>query len=348
MEGNATTYYISVDESGHWEKTIDNDLSEGIHAARFISDSGEREAVLFEVVEEGELNAKQSGFSKTLPDLFWYGAILFCFLFLILVLYTVRLGMYADKEEKEKKEHRRLGLDSEEEKEHQYTLTAIIVATVLIIFAIYAFVLMSREPHRIPGSSIFNFGKKVEEVMQKPHKLSGSVIDPILEKGVVGVDLSVGDTRVRTQEGGFYQFGSVYSEEGIEMTHPLLKRKIVLLAPKEKMDVYFDAGLYNVMVDIVDLESRGRISQIFEKKHPDILPTERKSDFVDEYESIYSGDDITNQFIEVNNFVLQTNWKGNKEYPRTFEKAITCELRNDGGTRSYTFVLDKGLWWYAK
>ncbi|MEI6238013.1 MAG: Ig-like domain-containing protein [bacterium] len=74
--------------------------------------------------------------------------------------------------------------------------------------------------------------------------VSGQVLDPINNQAVNGVDLVVGDTSIKTSDGGNFSFDNVNEKIGIKVTSPNL-HKTLYFVQNRNSDIFFDANMYN-------------------------------------------------------------------------------------------------------
>ncbi len=140
----------------------------------------------------------------------------------------------------------------------------------LVAIAIGIIVWSSRTPNTFtPMVNRVRSTLGTAETAPREVAVSGRFVDPRNPaQSVVGIDLVSGDTAIRTQEGGRFQFEAVSEETGIRLTHPSLMRAFVWVpvARVENSEVPFDPSLLNAIVTRADAEARGdqaRVQTLF-------------------------------------------------------------------------------------
>jgi len=176
-------------------------------------------------------------------------------------------------------------------------------------------------------------------------KVSGSVVLPLTHTPVSGVDLSVGDTSIRTKDSGGFVFPEVSVETGIRLTHPEILRAIVILpsggsAEEEAMNILFDTALYNTLITIADREARGNVHAVYNHLTLQIQEKLSPEEFSRFYEVIFLEDDITNQEIVVREIRRTLDYQ-NEQFDLRFKNVIEFELVNDNQTKWYRFVYEE-------
>ncbi len=88
----------------------------------------------------------------------------------------------------------------------------------------------------------------------------GSLQTPLGNQAVSGVDLTLGDTSIRTSGSGQFAFPNAYVGDSIRINHPMLKRAIAWrLSEGGQLLLPFDPGLFNALNDTLET-SKGSIS----------------------------------------------------------------------------------------
>lgn len=176
---------------------------------------------------------------------------------------------------------------------------------------------------------------------EKAFKVSGSVVDLLTYDPVSGVDLTVNDTSIKTDESGQFVFTDVSVKEGIRLTHPELLRAIVKLPStdsREQMtDILFDVSLYNTLITIIDREARGNIEAVYKYLAPEIKEKYSREVFREEYVSLFAEADITNQEIVLRSILRNSDYL-NAKLDIRFSDIIEFEVINNREAKWYRFI----------
>lgn len=183
-------------------------------------------------------------------------------------------------------------------------------------------------------------------------KVSGAVIDPLTNAPVAGVDLTVGDTSIRTGETGRFVFPSVGTKTGIRLTHPDLLRAIVKLpstrADKQASDILFNTFLYNTLITILDREARGNVGAIYDHLLPAIQERISREAFRGGFELFFLEENLLDQEIIIRQVRRTLDHKVD-DFDLRLDEVIEFEVMRGIGTRWYRFVEsddEKGLSWH--
>jgi hypothetical protein len=181
----------------------------------------------------------------------------------------------------------------------------------------------------------------VPERGEKTVRISGSVVEFLTRSPVSGVDLTVNDTSIKTDDSGQFVFTDVSVKEGIRLTHPELLRAIVKLpdtnSREQTTDILFDVPLYNMLITIIDREARGNIEAVYEYLAPEIKEKISRESFRKEYSPIFAEADIINQEIVLRS-MLRNNDYYNSDLDIRFSDIALFEVVNNEETKQYRFI----------
>lgn len=232
-------------------------------------------------------------------------------------------------------------------------IIAIFVITLVVGGGAYLFLAGER------GEKVGERGEKGEEKIVKVVKVSGVVIDPVTDSPVSNVDLVVGDMSIRTQEAGRFVFTKVGTKTGIRLTHPELLRAIVKLpvyprverlvvnssplglpdtrAAEQVTDILFNVLLYNTLIEIVDREARGNLDAVYDHLAPQIKEKLSREVFREEFGSMFTEEDITNQEIVIRGMRRTPDYY-NRQLDLRFSNIIEFELVNGENSKWYALI----------
>ena len=179
--------------------------------------------------------------------------------------------------------------------------------------------------------------------------VSGVIIEPINHQGVMGVDLSVGDTNIHTDKGGYFVFNNLKQGDSIKINHPLLRRTVEKIIDGGRMNILFDVNLFNSLSEIIDLELRGNYASIYEKLPLEIKNKISEVEFASEAinESKKFTGNISDQRIVIGKEEIIREWVSEK-YDVLFEKVLNIEVYGNGNLFDYYFVNIDGGWFIIK
>lgn len=341
---------VKADESGNWEVESEQGIEAGGHAVVATDENGELDKAFF-VVQEEQFPTIFVRVKEVMPSFYLYFGLLLLLLIVALLLNNIRLsekvkrlikkikelhGFYVSKDRKslvpgelEKKE-------KEEESRYKF------FALTQIIFLIIGVV-------AIIGLVIFLFSSKdgFEEITAVD-KVSGSVVEPFTGQMVENVDLTVGEVSIRTGSSGQYVFPQLGDYISVRITHPGLTKAVVKkVEDNERMDIYFDVGMYNILSFIVDLDIRGRYKDIYDKYLDDELKQNVDINyFLKSHQSVFNEDNILDQDLIVKSVKTYDEWfskRLNTKFAKVVE--INLENRHTGEIGTYFLRLnDEGGW----
>lgn len=204
-----------------------------------------------------------------------------------------------------------------------------IFAAMIVILGILgaaAFWFMSRPPEPEPEYFV---------------KISGSIVDPLGSGSVSGVDLTVGDTSIRTSASGNFVFPSVSSYTGIRMTHPELLRAVVKLpavpeGEEETVSLFFSPALYNALITVIDREARGNPDKVYELLADEIQDVITKEEYQELFEPFFTEADIAAQEVVMREIVNATDFVS-EVIEQRFD-VIAFEVVRDNDVKTYRFV----------
>lgn len=180
--------------------------------------------------------------------------------------------------------------------------------------------------------------------------ISNYLVDPVTSQGFEGVDVSFMNTSIRTDKSGQFSFSQVPTTARISMTYPLLKKTISkeIFKDEEKgAGIHFSPDMYNAIIEIVDIESRGDYGKIYQYLHPKIKQKTSASVLQKEYKSIFDIQNVGDQELVVAETEKLGSWLS-KRYDIYFENAFLVKVRNGSKTAEYRLVYEDGSWWLLR
>jgi len=353
MDTNDTTtssanqaYQIKSDAAGNWNMVIDKKVAPGPHVVTVQDDRGNETQAIMYILDNGQAVQTQTPIQNIItvgtsvpqvvdrmisitPPFLFYALALMAIMIIILIINALRLNKQA-KHRGKKKVH---GLN--------YLLLAII-AIIMIVTLIASF--------GYRANRFWNWGGQQQQQNQTM-EVSGRLINPLTSEGADGADLVSGNTSIRTNVGGQFQFSNV-TADGILLTHPNLLRAFALLpndsSAKQSWTIYFDVNLYNTLIKVIDLEARGNNLTVYDLLAPQIKEKITADQYQSSAQSIYTPADINDQQINL----LQTSWLDNyeaKAYGLKFDKVVRLKAAANGATSDYYFVFNgTDGWWLIK
>lgn len=179
--------------------------------------------------------------------------------------------------------------------------------------------------------------------------ISGNLISPLDKKGIAGADVSFGGTSSRTDVSGFYSFSAIRPSEGIKINHPEIKKAIL---KKENLgigeNVYFDPAMFNELIAVADLESRGKFSEIY-KNHLNPLVKNKisESDFLKNYQATFNSANLADQELVITKTELFEKESIDK-YDILVPVLVRIGVENKDKKTTYELVYDSGKWTIIK
>jgi len=178
------------------------------------------------------------------------------------------------------------------------------------------------------------------------NKFSGQLLDPVTFQGIKA-DLSSGDTTVKTSESGYFVFNQVRADEGVYLTHPALQRSVTFLPNKkqngEMMSWYFSPEMYNTLIQVLDLEARGKFDDIY-KKLPEVVS--QKTDtatFFANYKTHLTPNNVKDQTVFIKEVSVIDRWK-NEKYEILFDKVYPITVFHNNKSEVYYLLYEAGEW----
>ena len=324
---SVTQKNTQADQSGKWQITIPNDFGPGQHTA-IIKDqsSGNKGVVIFKNPEKPYLINK---IQKVIPEGFFYAMLL---IFLIMLLLLVNYFFLSRKN--------RL---KERRKDLQRYLRGIKFASIFCLVLLLALFIAGLAFNK-NISWIGLFKKQITKIQEKPFDVTGSIVDTSDGKGVSGLDLSVGNVSIHTSEGGFFSFNSINSSSEIKITAPQLTKALAKKVDGKEMKVLFDYDMYNKLINVIDLESRGKIGDIYDKYLSDGIKNKTsKADFIKNYNSIFTDANILDQKIVIGKVELIKDWVS-KKYDIEQKNVISIEAFNGSKSKIFDLIFDGKNW----
>ena len=337
--GTAQPYAFDLQSSvsGDWNLMIDKNLSPGPHVIMAEDEYGNTDEALIYILKQTETptGTSAAGGEFGLIDrvtaaapaisiiVIWFLVILVA----IAALNMLRLAKNADIEAAASIPRRT-----------KYFRLNIIVAAVLVGLALFAGIFF------IYKLGYFKITKVAPEMILD--KVSGQVIDPLTLQGVK-VDLSSGDTMVKTSGSGYFVFSRMNAGEGIRLTHPDLKRAVVLLPDtghdEQVISWIFNLEMYNVLIDTLDAEARGKFGDIYKN-----LPAEARNkidsaQFTGDYKTILTPVNTEDQTVVIKNISMIDQW-GDNRYQLLFDKVYAFDVLANKKTDTFYLVNEAGEW----
>jgi len=254
---NAPTQPINIetqaDASGHWGLQINSNIAAGPHVVVVTDQAGNQAQAIMYVIKEQRLNRRSSKASgppcRRALCMFFY-----CWRRPSFFLELVNLLLAR------KVDHSRLKFRK------KYVWRVMLISIVMLFLVAGTGVWVNRETNFL--QSLFPAKAVTLE------KVSGQLINPSTLQPVSGADLQVGDTAIHVGESGQYIFGNVDPRLGIRATYPSLNRALVFFPDgkntTETLNIYFDAGMYNVLIQAADDESWGKFADEYSLLEPSL------------------------------------------------------------------------------
>lgn len=324
---------LSSDEQGNFSFEIDKSLSPGQHVITVQDENGNYDDAVLYVTEEKPAPPIINTVTNIIPNNFFWAILVLFLLILALIADLLHLAKKADDPE-----------DQTFETTHRYhfTINAIIFSAIILVVVFFTGVYLNRETNFLAGMVHDTASEQGKNV-----KVSGKMTDPITLKGVKGIDLVSLNTSIRTTESGQYIFGSVNTLKGIRATYPNLIRALVYLPDKgssdQRMDIYFNADMYNLLVQVADLEMRGIYSDVYTYLAPEIKERVAMERFMEENSTIFTSKNIAEQEIFITGTQLIDNYTVDK-YGLKFNKVVQINVHANGKVAAYYFVHNPEGW----
>ncbi|MBU0646402.1 hypothetical protein KJ611_02925 [Patescibacteria group bacterium] len=356
---------VRTDADGNWQLDLLNQLKPGLYQITAYDNQGHQDHAMIligEVVAASRLASSLTqrwqldGGQPLLPPAFAYAIFLLLLIIIALGANMVRLGDKIDKEITKRKRHearlqemqtKTCSLEEKYKKQHWYMRNATIVAAIAIVLALIFGLVLNFQ------AGVFDRQPAAPAIATTIVSVSGSLVSPFEEQGVPGVDVVAGTTQIRTDEGGWYSFTDIPLENGVRLTHPNLLRPIVKgleefsvnnqkTAKAFPVKIYFDINLFNTLTKIVDLEARGRYSEIYDQVAQATQSQITRDRFVEHYQPIFNLEDIGDQELYVATLTTHQQWTS--RFNNQFNNVVAVTLSNNSQTATYYLMLVDDLW----
>lgn len=356
---------VRTDANGNWQLDFLDQLEPGLHPVVAIDEFGNQDySIIFieETIFEPRLGSSltqrlQMGEGQPLlPPFFAYAVFFLLLIIILLSVNMVRLGGKIDKEILKRKNHearlkevqtQTCNLEKQYKKQHRYLRNATVVAVVAVVLSLVFGVVLNYQV------GVFDKKSITPTVATTLVSVSGSLITPFENQGVPGVDILAGETRIRTDESGWYSFTNISLADGVRLTHPNLSRAIVKgleefsinnqkTAKAFPVKIYFDVNLFNTLIKVVDLEARGRYNEIYEQIALPIQESLPQTEFVNNYQPIFSVNDISDQELVITNITTHSLWTS--KYDLRLNDVVAITLSNEGQEATYYLMQIDDLW----
>ena len=338
-----STMETQADSNGNWGVEIPQTISPGMHKVMVETENGEQQDLaLFNMPVRTQLIDR-----PVQADVghFLYPLAFLAVLVLVLAANSLRLMVKSKKVKK-----------SDLARKQKYTtiftvFTALIAVILVVYIAIQSDWLNSSNPLNQNNTSLVQ--SQNNNIIPQPSDkidINGLVLDPLTNQGVAGVDLETGDTNIRTEEGGAYNFTGVSLDSYLKITHPELKKTILkTISPDEggKMDILFNIQMLNGLLQFIDNEASGDYLALYNQL-PTIVSTKIPADqFIADYQPSFTGKDLAQQSIKIAKIQKIDSWTSDK-YDLLFSEVVQIQVLTDPGTANYYAVQEAGEWRYIK
>ncbi len=131
--------------------------------------------------------------------------------------------------------------------------------------------------------------------------ISGLVVEPLEQQPISGLNLSLNEVSITTDKSGYYSFTDLKKQDNfIRLNEPNLKQAFkIYIKNKSKMNIYFDVDLYNLLFEILNLESDNKYGIIYNKLSPELKTKINKNDFINCYQDVVDKDFKQQQSIDI-------------------------------------------------
>jgi len=306
--------HLTADENGDWSSEFVNDFKEGVHAVVVINDdTGHEEFSLFEIVAG-------PAYLKIILSL------LALFLLILIIFFSLKNVRLVKKLKRKKPTT-------------FFSYSVISISFVLIFILGYLNIDTFKSLNDISSGSIINEkgDKFIQHDLLRIGNVAGQVIDPLNGKSVSGVNVRAEEVFIETSDSGQFVFMDIDLEEGIHVTHPLLirslRQKIDVDADVKMFKFYFNVDMYNTLISIVNLESRGQIGTIYDEylNESDKMIRD-KNDFILSYNRIFTNRDSSVQELVLGSFTVLD------------DDSFELEIFSDAESSEYILIFDNDKW----
>lgn len=336
---NQINYDFQSDNNGNWQFEFSDKLAPGPHTVIVEDTEGNQDQVMMYVVKEPvptTVNQPKieilDRVTTLMPPFFLYAAAVLLISIVLLMINHIRLARKADKGELN-------GL------ERHYTRGAAIFCLIILVVVCITGVWLNRKTNFI-SDLIQRHVTPVEAV-----RFSGKIMDPVTLQGVGGVDVTSGDTSIRTSGSGQFIFDNVSPSTGVRINYADLLRAITFLPGKysaeQNVNLYFNVNLFNNLIRVIDLESRGKFGDIYPYLAPEIRQKITREQFADGATTYFGPQNISEQDIKVAGTKIFDNWVSPK-YDIRFAKVLEIELSVNGHNELYHIAWSGDGWQLIK
>jgi len=326
---------IQTDVNGYWEyHTNSGDFGMGSYQIDVIDESGNKQTKSLVVLQKatGQATGLQA------PNFFSRGNaanLIYITLFLAVMVLPVVNLYYLIKKAKGQLSNKAIRqLSKKPKKQLNMTAKPLLFIIVILVIVVLSAVLAFRNYNKLKAPSLIN--------------ISGSLINPLNNQGFGGVDLSSGNVSIKTSNSGAYNFGQIKSDEGIKITYPTLLRSLVETTDSSgNKNMYFNPDMDNVLIRVIDLESRNQFDKVYQYLYPAAKQKITLDQFTQDYTSIFSSADISNQTINIGKTEIIAGWN-NKKYDFLIPQVVAINVINRNQNETFYLVFDNNQWWIVK
>jgi len=178
--------------------------------------------------------------------------------------------------------------------------------------------------------------------------ISGSLIDPLTNLGVSGIDLTVGNLSIKTEKSGGYTFNQISSDKKIKINNPNLVRSFLIGGLNDnKKDIYFNLKAFNFLSKIIDLEARGKYDSIYDEFYPPLKESVSREDFIKNYKTIFTNQDVGMQEINLSKLEYSNKLEV-KKYKNYFQKVLSVTVENINTKEDYYLINYNDSWYLIR
>jgi heme/copper-type cytochrome/quinol oxidase subunit 2 len=321
-------FETDTDATGNWTFDFENNLTPGMHTMVVQDEDGAQKEVGIYVMRNKEVGLIER-VKEVMPPIFIYATLLGILIIIVLAIDTVRLARTAEKTEHQKKRH-------------HYFQHAILFCSVALAIIIAVGLIVDYKTRMYS-----RFADTIQSGQKLIVKVSGAVIDPLTLQGVTGVDLNSGVSTIRTGQGGYYSFDDVDAFSGIKITHPEIHRALIYLpgdkAKEQKMDIYFEAKMYNKLIDYINFEAESKWAGAYNLLAAEVQQKITVDDFSKEAKSIFTKDNIMDQELVIVKVEPIRDWFIEK-FALRFGGAVKITVFNNGAKADYYLIKAGDEW----
>lgn len=320
------TTSVNSDETGEWLKGLEGRLDPGVHRVVVEDEYGNQDEAMLFVVKEDPLIMERV--TQVIPAPYAYASFALLVIIIALSATNIWLGRRADAPLKGNKRNVK-----------RYLPLAIAISVVALIATFSVGVALNQR------TGFVDKAKRALSGVESPKvDVRGSVIAPFSRQGVEGVDLTAGDTSIRTMAGGRYVFNGIDQGAGIRLNHPNLKLTFVKQVDQSgEMDILLDTDLYNLAFEVMQLESRRKFSQIYDKLSDATRAGIDKQVFVDNYQPLFDQSNTVNQELSLGKISEIQNWVSD-DAQRSYPQVVQMEMLSSTQAKNYLFAFENGAW----